>query len=105
MRRNIKVIRNGYPFLFFSYNLLVKKMQLVNKVRSFLVDQNYYIDIYEDNIHIFHYIDIMKLQNEEIILQMDGFRLILIGENFRVKRLENREILVSGLLKNLVFER
>lgn len=80
-------------------------MQLLNHVREFLVDQNYYIDIYDHFIHVFHYIDILKLQDEEIILQMDNFVLTLKGANFRVKRLENQEILVSGTLENLSMQR
>ncbi len=80
-------------------------MQLQNRIRSFLIDKNYYIDIYDEEIHVFHYIDILKLQSDEIILQMDGFRLILMGEDFRVKRLENQEILIQGMLENLKMER
>jgi len=80
-------------------------MHLTNKVRSFLIDQNYYIDIYDGTIHVFHYIDILKLHDEEIILQMEEFKLIIKGANFRVKRLENREILISGILDYLKLER
>lgn len=80
-------------------------MHLTNKVRTFLIDQNYYIDIYDHFVHVFHYIDILKLQDEEIILQMDEFKLIIKGANFRVKRLENREILISGTLEFLKIER
>ncbi len=80
-------------------------MHLTNKVRSFLIDQNYYIDIYDHFVHVFQYIDILKLQDEEIILQMDEFKLIIKGANFRVKRLENREILISGTLEFLKIER
>jgi len=80
---------------------MVKNMQLVNRVRSFLVEQNYYIDIYDRYVHVFHYVDILKLQDEEIILQMDSFQLILKGANFRVNRLEKGEILISGTLESL----
>lgn len=76
-------------------------MYLTEKVRKFLIDKNYYIDIYEDKIHVFHYIDILKLQDEEIILQMEEFKLTIKGANFRVSRLENREILISGVLESL----
>lgn len=76
-------------------------MKLLNHVRGFLIDEEYYIDIYENKIHVFHYIDILKLQDEEIILQMSDFKLVLKGVNFRVSRLENREILISGVLDSL----
>lgn len=79
-------------------------MRLINPVRNFLIDKSYYIDIYENHIHVFHYIDILVLKSGEIRLQMDGFQIVLSGTNFSVKRLENQEILIFGVLKSLVME-
>ncbi|MCI8575740.1 MAG: hypothetical protein HFI09_04650 [Bacilli bacterium] len=50
---------------------------------------------------MFQYIDVIKLQTEEVILQMDGFQLRLLGTDFRVKKLESREILICGNLERL----
>jgi len=82
---------------------MVNEMRLTNQVRKFLVEEAYYIDIYDQHIHVFHYIDILKLQDNHIILQMDGFVLNLEGRNFRVKQLENQEILIRGDLERLSF--
>ncbi len=79
-------------------------MHLTSRVREFLIDQNYYIDIYDGHIHVFHYVDIVKLQEEEIVLQMESFLLKIYGSNFRVKRLETQEILLSGNLERMVLE-
>ena len=79
-------------------------MHLTNRVREFLIDQDYYIDIYENHIHVFHYIDVLKLQEEEIILQMEQFQLHMKGHEFRVKQLEKHEILIIGTLESLVFQ-
>lgn len=79
-------------------------MHLTNRVREFLIDQNYYIDIYENHIHVFHYIDVIKLEEEEIILQMEQFQLHMKGYEFRVKQLEKQEILISGVIESLVFQ-
>ena len=76
-------------------------MYLTNRVRDFLIEQNYYIDLYENHIHVFQYVDVIKLQTEEVILQMDGFQLKLLGSDFRVKKLESHEILICGNLERL----
>lgn len=80
-------------------------MRLRSQVRNFLIDKDFYIDIYEENIHIFHYVDVLKLEEQEIELQMDGFVITLQGENFRVKGLEKEEILITGKLENLTIKR
>lgn len=79
-------------------------MHLTNRVREFLVNQNYYIDIYDNHVHVFHYIDVLTLEEEKIVLQMDSFQLHLKGKNFRVKQLEKQEILITGILESLVFQ-
>ena len=78
-------------------------MHLYKTMRNFLLDFNYYIDIYENKIHVFNYIDILKLNNEEIKLSMPSFILHITGKNFSVKRLEKREILLDGDLETVRF--
>ncbi len=80
-------------------------MHLYKTMKNFLMDFEYYIDIYEEKIHIFNYIDIEKLTEDEIILTMPKFTLFLKGENFAVKRLEKREILIEGTILDLRFTR
>ena len=49
-------------------------MHLYKTMRNFLLDFNYYIDIYENKIHVFNYIDILKLNNEEIKLTNENIK-------------------------------
>lgn len=74
-------------------------------MKNFLMDFNYYIDMYEEKIHVFNYIDIEKLTSTEIILAMPSFTLTLKGVSFVVKRLEKREILIEGILEDVRFTR
>ena len=74
-------------------------------MKNFLMDFDYYIDIYEEKIHVFNYIDIEKLTSTEIILAMPSFTLTLKGVSFVVKRLEKREILIEGALEDVRFTR
>lgn len=80
-------------------------MNLTNRVREFLIDQNYYIDLYDQYIHVFHYIDILILNSTNIVLQMEHFVLNLKGTGFCVQKLEIHEILIRGTLESLVIER
>ena len=74
-------------------------------MKNFLCDFDYHIAIYEEKIHVFNYVDIVKLTDREIVLAMPSFSLVLKGENFPVKRLEKREILVEGYLEDMRFSR
>lgn len=78
-------------------------MHLYKTMKNFLMDYDYYIDIYENKVHVFNYIDILKLTDEEILLSMPQFTLKLVGSSFAVKRLEKREILIEGTLEDLRF--
>jgi len=78
-------------------------MHLYKTMKNFLLDFDYYIDIYEKNIHVFNYIDILKLNDQTIKLLMPSFTLEIIGHNFRVKKLEKREMLIEGVLENVRF--
>lgn len=80
-------------------------MHLYKTMKNFLMDFDYYIDIYEEKIHVFNYIDIEKLTDTEIILAMPSFTLTLKGISFVVKRLEKREILIEGTLEDVRFTR
>lgn len=80
-------------------------MHLYKTMRNFLLDFDYYIDIYEKKIHVFNYIDILKLNDLEIHLSMPGFVLEITGKNFSVKQLEKREILLEGVIEDVRFKR
>ena len=61
-------------------------MHLYKTMRDFLMDKDYYIDIFEKYIHVFNYVDIIKLESNKIIITMDGFNLEIDGTDLVVKR-------------------
>jgi hypothetical protein len=76
-------------------------MHLYKTIENFLLDFDYYINIYENKIHIFNFIDILKLNEQEIRLSIKDFILEINGNNFTVKKLEKKEILIEGILEGL----
>ncbi len=80
-------------------------MHLYKTMKNFLMDFDYYIDLYENKIHVFNYTDILKLTDEEVLLAMPLFTLHLKGNQLRVKQLEKREILLEGMIEQVNFKR
>ena len=80
-------------------------MHLYKTMRDFLMDKDYYIDIFEKYIHVFNYVDIIKLESKKIIITMDGFNLEIDGTDLVVKRLEKKEILIEGVVLKVGFIR
>ena len=64
-------------------------MHLYKNIKSFLMDQEF--------------IDILVLNEEEISLQLEKFKLIVKGTDFRVLKLTKNEILVSGKVLEMRF--
>ena len=76
-------------------------MKIVNNIKTFLYDKEYFINIYDNKIHVFNYIDLEVLKEKEIILHMDKFKLQIIGQNLHVTKMAENEILINGQLDNL----
>lgn len=76
-------------------------MHLYKTMKSFLFDQDYFIDIWKTYIHVFGIVDIDTLSENTIILLLETFKLNLKGESFRVLKLTKNEILIEGKLESI----
>ncbi len=77
-------------------------MHLYKTIKSFLFDQEYFIDMYQKYIHVYSFVDIVTLEEEKIILQMPTFLLTMEGKEFRILKLTKNEILIEGILESLM---
>ncbi len=80
-------------------------MHLYKTMKSFLFDQDYFIDLWEDYIHVFGIVDILLLEEKNISLVLEKFTLTLEGFHFRVLKLTKNEILVKGVLEKASVKR
>ena len=76
-------------------------MHLYKTLKNFLLDQEYYIDFWKKNIHVYGFSKIEVLQEERILLTIKDFELEILGTDFRVLKLTNNEILIQGNLKEM----
>lgn len=70
-------------------------------MKSFLLDQESFIDIWKDFIHLYGFSDILELNDRKVALSFKEFQICILGENFRVLKLTKNEILVEGILEEM----
>ena len=76
-------------------------MRLMDALSDFLYDKNYFINIFDNIIHIYRYLELIKLSSKEIILKMEDFTLNISGDDLFIKQMNKDEILITGLITNI----
>ncbi len=80
-------------------------MRIVKNLSNFLKDQEYYIDIFNNYLHVYSYLDLISLSSKLIELKMPDFNLIIEGENLIITEMDKQELLIKGLITNVGFKR
>ena len=80
-------------------------MQIINNLRNFLQDKEYYIDIFDNSLHVYQYEKLISLADKEICLKLKDFILFVEGEKLSISCLDKCEILIVGVINNLRFVR
>lgn len=78
-------------------------MKLISNFRSFLLEDDFSINIYNNKIDIINYTSIGQIENDKIVIRYDTGLLIIKGEKLVVSKLLNDEILITGIIKNIEF--
>ena len=74
-------------------------------MKNFLMDKDYYIDIFNNKLHAFNYIELIKIGNDNIKLQFTDFMLDISGNNLKISQMNKEEILIVGIINNIGIER
>lgn len=80
-------------------------MKIVNNLKDFLMDQEYYIDIYDNKLHAYNYKKLLKLSDVIVELQFEKFILEIKGNNIKVIEMNNIELMMSGQIDNVRIKR
>jgi len=76
-------------------------MNLINSFRNYLLDEEFKINVYKDKINIVNYTDIVNFTSKEVIIQYDGGKVIVTGNNLSISRLLIDEVLITGLIEKI----
>ncbi|MCI8671244.1 MAG: hypothetical protein HFI36_04300 [Bacilli bacterium] len=80
-------------------------MRIMKNLQNFLLDQDYYIDIFNNCLHVYYYESLISLSDKLIELKLKEFTLIIEGNDLIVSAMDNHEILVKGIINNVRFVR
>jgi len=80
-------------------------MRIIKNIQSFLMDQDYYIDIFNNCLHVYYYEELITLTDNLIELKLKEFNLVIEGEELIVSAMDNHEILIKGNINSLRFNR
>ena len=76
-------------------------MHLKDNILNFLYDKEYFINIYNEFIHIFNYQKLLNLTSTRIILKFKKFTIDIKGEELFIIKMNNNEILIKGNFKSI----
>ena len=80
-------------------------MKIINNIKTFIYDKDYFVNVYDNKIHIYQYIDLLKLSEEEIIFKLSDFTLYISGSNLHIIKMASNELMIEGVLGNMEFKR
>ena len=78
-------------------------MNVINGIRSYILDDDLRITILNNKINIVNYNDIGHFDSNKIIVKVNNGEVIIKGSVLVVSKLMNSEILITGHFNNIEF--
>ena len=71
-------------------------MLMIDNIKNYLYDKKYFINVFDNYIHVFNYLKMEDFNSQNIIFKMPEFKLIIKGNNFLITKMLQNEILIKG---------
>lgn len=78
-------------------------MNIINGIRSYVLENELKITILNNKINILNYKDIGHFDSNKIIVKVENGEIIIKGSELVVSKLMNEEILITGNFNTLEF--
>lgn len=85
--------------------LILKKYNyiMIKNIFKFINNNEYEINICNGKIYIMNYKNVIDLSNSFIKIELFDSYLLIKGDNLNIKKLDNRELLITGKIKGIDF--
>ena len=77
-------------------------MKIIDNIKSFLYDKDYFINIFEDYIYVFNYLDLNHFSDHNINLKLEKFNLNIEGKDLTIVTMMEKEILIQGRIEKVI---
>ncbi len=78
-------------------------MHIFNNIRNFLYDNNNFVAILDNRIYLYNIKSIKEITNSKMMFVFNNKVINIIGDNLKVVRSENKELELSGTIKEVIF--
>ena len=78
-------------------------MKIINNFKEYIVNNKFVINIYDNLIDIINYTSIGLIEENKISIIGDNKNILIIGKTLSLKKMLNKEILISGIIKKIEF--
>ena len=78
-------------------------MNIINGIRSYILEDDLKITILNNKINIVNYKDIGHFDSNKIVVKVDNGEVIVKGSDLVVSKLLSSEILITGNFSNIEF--
>lgn len=80
-------------------------MRIMKNLQNFLYDQEYFIDIFQNCLHVYYYEELLSLSDTLIELKLKEFILVIEGEDLSISSMDKHEMLIKGKINSMRFKR
>lgn len=77
---------------------------MLRNLRTFINDNEWYINIYDGKVNVVNYDDVILLEDNRISIKYKKGMIIIKGENLSVNKLLENEMLIIGKIKSIELE-
>lgn len=74
---------------------------MFKELNKFFYDKNFRIIIFDRGININNYDEVLLFESNKILIRIKDKIIKITGENLTIKRFENKEIFISGIINNI----
>ncbi|MBE6157248.1 MAG: hypothetical protein E7160_00415 [Firmicutes bacterium] len=74
---------------------------MLKKLESYIKDTEFRLTLFKDRLYAINYKKIVSLESNRISFQVNNGEIIITGENLVLKKLLEKEILISGKINGI----
>ena len=78
---------------------------MLKSINRYIKNNEFSVNILENYININNFIDITVLESNKIVLEIPNGYLRILGNNLIIKKLLNNEVVITGFINSLEFNK
>lgn len=74
---------------------------MLEKIRKYIVDDEFRLMFFAEQVYVINFEKILELNDENITIKSKNNLFIIKGNNLSLRRLLDKEVLISGKVKSI----